>query len=148
MEQRGEYLIPASRREVWDTLQQAEALKDCIAGCESMTLTDDAKYVAVVRAKLGPVRARFTLNIEMVDVNEPSSYALEVQASGGAAGFGKGRAEIELAENDGATMLHYVVKGSVGGKLSQIGARLIHVATRKVADDFFKAFVQRWAVDA
>ena len=148
MEQRGEYFIPASRQEVWDTLQRADALKDCIDGCESMTMTDEARYVAVVRAKLGPVRARFTLNIQLVDVNEPSSYALEVQASGGATGFGRGRAEVELVESDGGTMLQYLVKGAVGGKLSQIGARLIHAATRKVADDFFTAFVQRWAVDA
>lgn len=148
MEQRGEYVIPAPQQDVWDTLQQADALKECIDGCESMTQTGDSTYVATVRAKLGPLRARFTVNIEMVDRDEPTSYALEVQATGGAAGFGKGRAEVELVPDDDSTLLRYVAQGTVGGKVSQIGARLIHAATRKVADNFFSAFVQRWTVDA
>lgn len=148
MELKGEADIPAPLEEVWDALQDPDVLKECIDGCEEMSRSAMSEYVAKIKAKVGPVRANFSANIHMVDVVELSGYTLEVSATGGAAGFGKGVAHISLQEQDSATRLSYEVSGIVGGKLAQIGSRLITGVTNKMATQFFTKFVERWTANA
>ena len=144
MDLQGEADIPALVQEVWDALQDPEVLKECIEGCVEMSRTSDSEYVAKVRAKIGPVRATFSAKIQMVDIVEPKSYSLEVSATGGAAGFGKGVANIALLDEGSSTKLTYNVSGIVGGKLAQIGSRLITGVTNKMSTQFFESFVGRW----
>lgn len=143
MEQTGEYRIQAGLNEVWAGLNDPEILARCIDGCQSMEKVSDERFDASVKAKIGPVSATFQAALELTDVNPPSSYTLNANVKGGAAGFGKGTAVVNLAEDEataGATLLRYQVKGNVGGKLAQVGSRLIDGAARKMADDFFAAF--------
>lgn len=143
MEQAGEYRIQAGLVEVWAGLNDPEVLARCIDGCLSMEKVSDERFDAKVKAKIGPVSATFQAELALTDVNPPSTYTLNASVKGGAAGFGKGTAVVNLAEDDaapGATLLSYQVKGNVGGKLAQVGSRLIDGAARKMADDFFAAF--------
>ena len=144
MEQSGEYLIAGSRERVWDALNDPSVLERCIDGCRSMTPVGDDRFEAVVAARVGPVRATFNAAIALCDVVRPESYRLEVQVKGGVAGFAKGTAEVELAEvAAGETLLKYRIAGGIGGKLAQIGSRLVDSAARKMAASFF----ERFAVD-
>ncbi|HBP14741.1 MAG: carbon monoxide dehydrogenase subunit G [Pseudomonadota bacterium] len=145
LEQSGQYRIPAARTVVWDALNDADVLQACIEGCESVTKLSDHRFDANITAKLGPVKTKFKATIEVSDRNPPESYSLDVSVKGGMQGFGKGRAEVELAEDQDATLLTYRVKGNVGGKLAQMGSRLITTAGRKMADGFFSKFSERWA---
>ena len=141
MEQSGEYRIPAERATVWRSLNDPAVLARCIDGCQSMEQLADDRFAATVKARVGPVRATFEVALTLTDLRPPESYVLEAEVKGKAAGFGKGSAEVALADaGDGATLLRYSVAGRVGGKLAQIGARLIDSAARKMADDFFSAF--------
>ena len=140
MQQTGDYRIAAPRDEVWRALNDPDILARCIDGCESMTRISDTTFEATVKAKVGPVSAGFKADIALSDLNPPSSYTLAVGVKGGAAGFGKGSAKVALDEADGGTLLRYDVQGTVGGKLAQVGSRLIDGATRKMADDFFARF--------
>ena len=146
MKQAGSYRIAADRQAVWEALNDPGVLADCIAGCQSMEQTADNAFAAKVKAKVGPVSAAFDVVLNLVDVNAPVSYAIEGSLKGGAAGFGKGRADVSLTEENGdgdegvVTVLGYEVEANVGGKLAQVGARLIDAAARKMADDFFSAF--------
>ena len=145
VEEQGEYFIPAKPADVWDALQAPDVLKDCIDGCESMTAMDDDNFACVVSIKVGPVKARFNGTIRVRDRNPPHSYVLDVSAKGGGAGFGSGQALVELHEDANGTKLTYQVKGNVGGKLAQLGARLIQSFSRKMTRIFFERFSQRWA---
>ena len=130
---------------MWDALNDADVLQACIEGCESVTKFSDHRFDANITAKLGPVKTKFKATIEVSDRNPPESYSLDVSVKGGMQGFGKGRAEVELAEDQNATLLSYRVQGNVGGKLAQMGSRLITAAGRKMADGFFLKFSERWA---
>ncbi len=139
MEIKGEYQIDASREVVWQALNDPEMLKKCIPGCESLEQKSDTEFAAKVIAAVGPVRAKFNTSLSLEDLKPPESYRL-VGESKAAAGFGKGSATVNLEENDGGTLLRYSADFKVGGKLAQVGSRLVLGATRKTADDFFGAF--------
>ena len=140
----GEYLIPATREDVWVALQDPEILQECIDGCEQMTSLDTNEYESLVRVKLGPVRAKFRSIIRMLNVTAPESYTLAVNARGGNAGFGIGQANITLTPNEAGTTLCYEVTGTVSGKLAQLGSRLFLSAANKMASSFFTKFCARW----
>jgi uncharacterized protein len=140
VQQTGEFRIAAAREAVWRALNDPDVLRQCIDGCQNMTKLADDAYTATVKAKVGPVSATFTADLKLSDLDPPSGYTLNATVKGGAAGFGKGGARVSLADDGGATLLRYEVEGSVGGKLAQIGSRLIDAAARKMADDFFRNF--------
>ncbi len=143
LEQSGEYRIAASREAVWEALNDAQVLGECIEGCQHIEKVDEQHFNVAVKAKIGPVSATFNAELELSDLNPPASYVINGNAKGGAAGFAKGGAEVELAEDGDATLLRYAVKANVGGKLAQVGSRLVDGAARKMADDFFSAFSTR-----
>lgn len=143
MEMTGEYRIPAPREDVWAALNDPEVLKDCIPGCETLDKVSDTEMTATVTAKVGPVKAKFKGNVVLSDLNPPESYTISGEGSGGVAGFAKGGAEVRLAEEGSETILSYTAKAQVGGKLAQIGSRLIDSTAKKMADDFFGAFSAR-----
>ncbi len=136
----GEYRIAAAREAVWAALNDAEVLKQCIPGCDSLDWLSDHEIEAVVTARVGPVKARFKGRVTLSDLDPPSSYTISGEGQGGAAGFARGSARVTLADDGDGTLLRYTVKASVGGKLAQIGARLIDSAAKKMANDFFAAF--------
>ncbi|MDF2096808.1 SRPBCC family protein [Aquibaculum arenosum] len=141
MEMSGEQRIPAPRQVVWDALNDPEVLKASIPGCESLEQNEagDA-FDAKVRAKVGPVSARFAGSVILTDINPPESYTISGEGKGGAAGFAKGGANVKLTEEGAETLLSYDVNAKVGGKLAQLGSRLIDGTARKMADDFFARF--------
>ncbi|HKX43989.1 MAG TPA: carbon monoxide dehydrogenase subunit G [Burkholderiaceae bacterium] len=141
MELQGERLIPASVEATWAALNDPAILKACIAGCESLERTADDAYSAVVAVKVGPVSARFKGNLQLTNIAAPNGYTINFDGQGGVAGFGKGSADVALApEGANATKLSYQARATVGGKMAQVGARLIDAAAGKITDDFFKAF--------
>ena len=140
MEMTGEQLIPVSQAEVWRGLNDPEVLKACIVGCESIEKVSDNEYRVVIVAAIGPVKAKFNGKLLLSDLNPPNSYSLSFEGSGGAAGFGKGGAKVSLKTEGSGTRLTYSANASVGGKLAQVGSRLIDGVARKMADDFFAAF--------
>ncbi len=140
MEQSGEYRILAERSLVWEALNDPAVLSRCIDGCQSMTRRQDGAYAAAVKAKVGPVKATFQAVLTLADLNPPESYVLHADIKGGGAGFGKGSAYVSLTADGDATVLRYELNAKVGGKLAQVGARLINGAARKMAADFFSAF--------
>ena len=142
MQQTGEFRIAAARPKVWQALNDPDVLAQCIEGCQSMTKVADDAYTTSIKAKVGPVSATFAADIKLVDLNPPSAYTLNASVKGGAAGFAKGTARVVLEDDAGATLLRYQVDGSVGGKLAQVGSRLIDGAARKMADDFFRKFTE------
>ena len=130
---------------MWEALNDPDVLKECIDGCQSLTRVADDRFEGVVRARIGPVNATFRGTVSLVALNPPESYGLEVQAKGGAAGFGKGEASVTLTETANGTLLAYGARANVGGKLAQIGSRLVDGAVRKMADGFFAAFTEQLA---
>ena len=142
MEMTGERRIPASRQAVWDALNDPEILKQCIAGCESLDKTSDTEFSARVTSRVGPVTAKFTGKVELSDVDPPNGYTISGEGQGGVAGFAKGGAKVQLADDGDGTLLSYEANGTVGGKLAQIGSRLIDSTARKMADDFFDKFAE------
>lgn len=140
MELQGERLIPAPPDKTWAALNDPDTLKACIAGCESLERTGDDAFAAVVAVKVGPVSARFKGNLKMSNVVAPTSYTINFDGQGGVAGFGKGSADVVLSPEGTGTRLKYLAKAQVGGKMAQVGSRLIDAAASKVAEDFFKAF--------
>jgi len=136
----GRYRIPAPPQVVWAALNDPEVLKACIPGCQSIAKDDDTHFQAVATLKIGPVKATFKANIALAEMDPPHRCLLKGEGQGGVAGFARGEAEVLLtAEGDG-TALTYTAKASVGGKLAQIGQRLIDGAARQIADDFFARF--------
>ena len=148
MELKGERLIPAPVDKTWAALNDPEVLKGCITGCESLERSGDDAYTALVAVRVGPVSAKFKGNLKMLDVKAPTSYTIQFDGQGGVAGFGKGSADVVLAAEGGGTKLSYVAKAQVGGKMAQVGSRLIDAAAAKVAEDFFKAFEAKGAAQA
>lgn len=140
MEMTGEQLIPLLQQRVWEALNDPEVLKACIPGCESIERVSDAEYAVAMVAAVGPVKARFSGKLKLTDLNPPHSYSIAFEGSGGAAGFGKGSAHVELVPEGDSTRLRYSANASVGGKLAQVGSRLIDGVARKMADDFFVRF--------
>jgi uncharacterized protein len=140
MELQGERLIPAPIDRTWAALNDPEVLKACIAGCESLERNGDDAYVAHFSVRVGPVSARFKGQLRLADVNPPTSYTIHFDGQGGAAGFGKGSADVTLTAQDAATRLVYVARAQVGGKMAQIGSRLVDAASKKLADEFFTKF--------
>ena len=138
----GEYVIPASRQAVWEALNDPELLKQCIPGCNDVNKTSDTSFEAKVTAKVGPVRAKFSGKVEMSDIDPPNGYTISGEGSGGAAGFAKGGAKVTLSDDPGGTKLNFTVDATVGGKLAQIGSRLIDSTAKKMANDFFGKFAE------
>lgn len=141
MDQQGDYVIPAAQADVWRALNDPAVLSRCIPGCQSMEKADDTHFAAKVKAKVGPVSATFDVLLELADIQAPDSYRIDGQVKGGPAGFGKGGARVRLEKvSANQTKLTYQVEASIGGKLAQVGSRLIDAAVRKMADEFFSAF--------
>ena len=140
MDMSGEHRILAPRDTVWAALNDPEILKACIAGTESIDKVSDTEFSAVVVAKIGPVKAKFKGKVTLSDIDAPNGYTISGEGQGGAAGFGKGGAEVKLTEDGDVTILSYTANASVGGKLAQIGSRLVDSAAKKMANDFFPAF--------
>ena len=145
MEMKGEQLIVASQADTWASLNDPEILKGCIPGCESIERVTDSEYAVQMTARVGPVAAKFKGKLTLSNLKPPHSYSIAFEGQGGVAGFGKGGAQVQLAPEGEATRLSYQVKASVGGKLAQIGSRLVDAAARKLADDFFTAFNEKVA---
>jgi len=144
MELQGERTIPASVDTTWASLNDPEVLKACIAGCESLERSGPDAMTAVVALKVGPVSARFKGNLSMSNVQAPNSYTINFDGQGGVAGFGKGSADVALtAQGEQQTLLKYTARATVGGKMAQIGSRLIDATAAKITEDFFKAFEAR-----
>lgn len=148
MELKGERLIPAPIERTWAALNDPEVLKACITGCESLEQAGPDAYVANLAVKVGPVSARFKGNLKLSDVQPPHSYTIHFDGQGGVAGFGKGSAEVALKPQGDGTLLSYLAKAQVGGKIAQVGSRLIDAAAGKIAEDFFQAFETRLAAEA
>lgn len=146
MEMQGERRIPAPRQAVWEKLNDPDALKQCIPGCESVEKTSDTEFTAKVRAKVGPVSAHFTGKVTLTDLNPPQGYTISGEGQGGVAGFAKGSAKVALEDEGNETVMRYGVQAQVGGKLAQIGSRLVDAAARKIADDFFTRFNDKLSV--
>ena len=137
----GECRVPATRERVWEALNDPLVLKECIPGCESIERQSESEFLAVIRSRIGPVNARFDSRIELSNLDPPASYTISGAGKGGAAGFGRGSADVELKAEGEETVLFYRAELQVGGKLAQIGSRLVSGATRKIASDFFSRFV-------
>ena len=141
MELQGERVIPASVDKTWASLNDPEVLRACIAGCETLERTSDDTMTAVVALKVGPVSARFKGKLAMTNVVAPTSYTINFDGQGGVAGFGKGSADVALTpQGEQQTLLKYTARATVGGKMAQIGSRLIDATAAKITEDFFKAF--------
>lgn len=143
MELTGDMQIAAPRDKVWHALNDADILARCIPGCEGVEVVSPTEKAARVMVKVGPVRTRFTGHIRMGDVRPGDGCTLQFEGSGGAAGMAKGQSEVELADHDGGTRLRYNVQASVGGKLGQVGGRMIDAAARQMAGQFFAALNQQ-----
>ena len=136
----GEYQLPVPPQTVWEKLNDPATLKASIPGCEQLDKTSDTEFTAVATTKIGPVKAKFKGRVTLSDIDPPNGYRISGQGDGGVAGFAKGGATVKLAPKDGGTLLTYTVEAQIGGKLAQLGQRLINGAAKKVADDFFKNF--------
>ena len=140
MELTGTRIIAAPREVVWARLNDAETLKACIPGCEELTGSPEEGFEATVKQKVGPVKATFTGAVTLSDVVPPESYRISGEGKGGVAGFAKGGADVRLTEVEGGTELTYAVDAKVGGKIAQLGSRLIDSFAAKMADSFFEKF--------
>lgn len=140
MDIEGRYRIAERRDIVWAALNDASYLQRCIPGCESLERLSDTELHATIRAVIGPVKAPFDTRITLEDLNPPESYRLVAEAKSGTAGFGRGGSTVTLTEEEGGTLLHYTAHFTVGGRLAQVGSRLVLGVTRKMADEFFGNF--------
>ena len=145
MDMTGEYRIAASRDRVWAALNDPETLKASLPGCETLEKVSEREFVATVVAKVGPVKAKFNGNVTLSNLNPPQGYTISGEGKGGAAGFAKGGADVRLTEDGDVTVLSYTAKADVGGKLAQLGSRLIDGTARKMADEFFENFSRQVA---
>jgi len=141
MEFSGEYTINAPRQKVWEALNDPELLRQAIPGCQQIEKTSDTDMSATVKTKIGPVQATFKGNVTLSDLDPPNGYTISGEGQGGVAGFAKGGAQVALSDSaDGGTILRYHATGQVGGKIAQVGARLVEGTAKKLADQFFGAF--------
>lgn len=136
----GEQQLAAPREKVWAALNDPAVLKVCIPGCETLDRISDNEFQAVATNKIGPVSARFKGKVRLTDLDPPNGYKISGEGDGGIAGFAKGGAVVTLTEKDGGTLLSYNVEAQIGGKLAQLGQRLINGVAKKLADDFFIKF--------
>jgi len=143
MEMTGEQLIALPQQATWNALNETAVLKDCIPGCDSLEKQSENEYLLTMLAKVGPVSAKFKGRMTLLEVQAPDSYTLQFEGQGGVAGFAKGEAQVHLAPEGNDTRLSYNVKASIGGKLAQVGARLIDGVAKKTAEQFFTAFNKR-----
>ncbi len=140
MELTGEFRIPATREIVWEALNDPEVLKQCIPGCHEVVKVSDSEFTAKATLKVGPVKATFAGKVTLSDLDPPNRYTIAGQGQGGAAGFAKGEAAVVLDDDGADTVLRYTAHATVGGKLAQIGSRVIDSVAKKMADDFFGRF--------
>src|ERR1700723_637193 len=140
MTMNGEVQLNATREAVWEKLNDPETLKACIPGCEQLDKTSDTEFQAIATTKIGPVKAKFKGKVTLSDIDPPNGYKISGQGDGGVAGFAKGGATVKLTPKDGGTLLAYNVDAQIGGKLAQLGQRLVNGAAKKMADDFFQKF--------
>lgn len=140
MEMTGEQLIPLPQETTWRALNDTEILKTCIPGCESIDKQSDNEYLLTMTAKVGPVSAKFKGRMTLSEIDPPHAYTLLFEGQGGVAGFAKGQASVRLVPEGDGTKLGYAVKAMVGGKLAQVGARLIDGVAKKLSEQFFSAF--------
>ncbi len=140
MDMSGERRIPAPREKVWAALNDPAILKGSIPGCESLEKLSDTELKATAAVKIGPIAARFTGKVNLLDLDPPNGYRIEGEGQGGVAGFAKGGATVKLAEDGAGTLLSYEVKAQVGGKIAQLGARLIDASAKQMSDAFFDRF--------
>ena len=138
----GEVQLPATREAVWTKLNDPVVLKSCVPGCEQLDKVSDTEFQAIASLKVGPVKARWKGKVRLSDLDPPNGYKISGEGEGGVAGFAKGGATVALAEKDGGTLLSYNVEAQIGGKLAQLGQRLINGAAKKTADDFFANFAK------
>ena len=140
MEMQGSKALAITQQQAWDALNDPEVLKLCIPGCDSIEATGEGAYALVNAIKVGPVSAKFKGSLQLADVQAPDSYTIHFEGSGGAAGFGKGSAQVTLAPNATGCELGYTVNATVGGKIAQVGQRLIDGVAKSMAESFFKRF--------
>lgn len=140
MEMSGEVRIEATVDEVWTALNDAEILKACIPGCQELEKVSDTEMTAKVVLKIGPVKAKFGGEVTLEDLNPPNSYSIVGEGKGGIAGFAKGGADVSLKQDGDETVLNYEAKAQVGGKIAQLGSRLIDSTSKKLANQFFENF--------
>lgn len=140
MDMQGQRILAVTQQQAWDALNDPEVLKVCIPGCDKVEASGDNQYVLGVSVKIGPVSAKFSGRITLSDINPPHSYTLSFDGQGGAAGFGKGSSQVRLTSQDIGCELSYTVKAQVGGKIAQMGQRLIDGVAKGMAEDFFKRF--------
>lgn len=142
MDLKGEYRLPAPREKVWAALNDPDVLRACIPGCQSLEMTGENEMAATVVTKIGPVKAKFAGEVRLENINAPESYSIVGEGKGGIAGFAKGGADVHLAEDGADTILTYDVKAQVGGKIAQLGGRLIESTAKKLAGQFFDCFAE------
>ena len=140
MEMQGSKALAITQQQAWDALNDPEVLKLCIPGCDSIEATGEGAYALTNAIKVGPVSAKFKGNLQLTDIQAPDSYTINFEGNGGAAGFGKGSAKVNLVPNDAGCELGYTVNASVGGKIAQVGQRLIDGVAKSMAESFFKRF--------
>lgn len=145
MEMSGEYRIPVSKKDVWAALNDADILKACIPGCEELDKSSDTEMSAKVALKIGPVKARFKGTVILENIDAPNGYSIVGEGQGGVAGFAKGGADVQLLEDGHETILTYQAQAQVGGKIAQLGSRLIKSTAAKLADKFFANFHETMA---
>lgn len=141
----GSATLPADRAKVWAMLNDAAVLKACIPGCQSLEKTSDTSFAAIAKVKIGPVSATFKGSVQLSELDPPNGYTIGGEGEGGIAGFAKGGAKVRLsdaADAPGSTVLTYDVQANVGGKIAQLGSRLIDGVAKKMADQFFANFVE------
>lgn len=148
MDLTGSHRIEAPRDEVWRALNDADVLRRCIPGCQELVQTSPTEFTAKVMLKIGPVKATFAGAVTLSDLEPPSAYRIDGEGQGGVAGFAKGGARVWLVDEGEATILNYEAQAKVGGKIAQLGARLIEGTSKKLAGEFFTAFVQAVAPEA
>ena len=142
MELKGEYRISASRERVWEALNDPEILKKSIPGCSALEVVGDNSFAATVTAKVGPVKANFQGQVTLSDIDPPNGYTIQGEGKGGPAGFAKGGAKVTLEPDGDGSLLRYEVEANVGGKLAQIGSRLIDGTAKKLSGEFFDTFAK------
>ena len=144
----GQQLVPLDQEATWRALNDTDILKECVPGCETLEKVSDTQYELTMRQKIGPVSARFKGTMTLENVDAPRGYTMVFEGQGGVAGFAKGQASVALEPEGESTRLSYEVKAMVGGKIAQLGARLIDGVARKLADEFFRCFNERSSKDA
>ena len=140
MDMQGSKQLAISQQQAWDSLNDPEVLKLCIPGCDKVEATGENKYAVGMALKIGPVSAKFAGKISLEDIVAPSSYKIAFDGQGGVAGFGRGTAQVKLTPNEAGCLLDYTVQATVGGKVAQLGQRLIDGAAKSMSEDFFKRF--------